>query len=217
MALTLCLWVATFPWAQNQRRKTLVCLSGFTDKPKVVSSLKTMTDELENQDSLIPEQETEDSSNLEQPDDAEKLTKLEEANKQLFARAKKAEEEAKTLKSLKEEKPPVPQNVDINELVAAKFEERDLESLELSDEIKGETKAYAKAKGISIREASKSEYIKFLSEKESDKVREVDASASTKSTGKSAKRDFSSLGDEGITKLDDEEFGKYKEWLKSQE
>ena len=176
-----------------------------------------MTDELENQELTNPEDETTDSTNGEQPDDAEKLAKLEEANKQLFARAKKAEEEAKTLKSLKEDKPPVSPGVDINDLVNTKFEERDLESLELSDEIKSETKAYAKAKGISVREASKSEYIKFLSEKEADKVRETEASASTKGTGKSAKRDFSKLGDDGIGKLDEEEFAQYKVWLKSQE
>jgi len=183
-----------------------------------------MTDELELQDSLNPADENGDSSNLEQTGDAVDVTKLaeenktlKEQNKQIFARAKKAEEEAKTLKSLKEEKPPVQQTPDITEIVRKEFEERDLESLDLSDEIKGETKAYAKAKGISVREASKSPYIGFLKTQEEDKVRERDASASTKGTGKTAKRDFSSLGDEGITKLDDEEFGKYKEWLKSQE
>jgi len=174
-----------------------------------------MADELELQDSPNPADENEDSPNLEQNDDAEKVAKLAEENKRLFARAKKAEEEAKTLKSKKEETP-ISSTVDVEEIINTKLEERDLASLEFSDELKGEIKAYAKAKGISIREAQSSDYVGFLRDKEQSKRREIEASASTKSTGKTAKKDFSSLAGEDIRNLDDESFEAYKGWLKSQ-
>lgn len=178
-----------------------------------------MDDNLELQDSLTPEDdETVDSPNDEQPSEVDKLAQLEEQNKQLYARAKKAEEEAKTLKSQKEVIPPVTEapKIDVDAIIAQKFEERDLESLELSDELKSETKAYAKAKGISVRAAADSEYLKFLKGQEQAKAREEEASASTKGAGKTARRDFSNLADEDILRLDDDDLGKYKEWLKSQ-
>jgi len=51
---------------------------------------------------------------------------------------------------------------DIDKMVGEKFEERDLASMDLSDELKSEVKAYAKAKGISYREAAKSPYFDFI-------------------------------------------------------
>lgn len=162
-------------------------------------------------DSKVPEEEGES------PED--KIAKLEQANKELFARTKKAEEEAKTLKSQKEVTPPttVAPTIDVDAIIAQKFEERDLESLELSDDLKAETKAYAAAKGISVRAASESEYLKFLKNQAKAKAREEEASASTKGTGKTAKRDFSSLSGDSVRNLNSEEFAQYKEWLKSQE
>jgi len=177
-----------------------------------------MEENLEELDSFKPEDETEDSPNLEQPDEVDKLATLAEQNKQLYARAKKAEEEAKTLKSQKEVNPPktIAPTIDVDAIIAQKFEERDLESLELSDELKAETKAYATAKGISVRAASESEYLKFLKSQAKAKAREEEASASTKGTGKSAKRDFSSLSEGDVQKMDSDEFAAYTGWLKSQ-
>jgi len=175
--------------------------------------------DLETQELSNPEHEDSDSQDTAQPGEteAEKIAKLEEANKQLFARAKKAEEEAKTLKITREEKPLAAPQTDVDEIINKKFEERDLASLPVSDEIKGETRAYAKAKGIPIHEAAKSPYIEFLKTQEESKIREREASASTKGTGTTAKRDFSNLADEEIRNMDDESFTAYKAWLKSQE
>lgn len=174
--------------------------------------------DLELQDSQ-PEQEDSGSQDTGQSGETaeEKIAKLEQANKELYARAKKAEEKSKVSKPVEVEKPPVPQLSNVDEIINAKFEERDLSSLEFPDEIKSEIRAYAKVKGISVREASKSEFIGFLKTKQEEVQREREASASTKGTGTTAKRDFSSLTDDAILNLSGEEFTQYKAWLKSQE
>jgi len=105
----------------------------------------------------------------------------------------------------------------IDKKVTEKLEERELDSMELSDSLKAEVRAYAKVKGLSIRQAEKSDYISFLKEKESDKVREEEASASSKTkSSKKAKRDFGSYTDKDITDLSGEEFQEYQKWLKAQ-
>ena len=177
--------------------------------------------DLEAQETLEPASEDADSQDGTQvgESEAEKIAQLEkdkeellEKNKQLFARIQKSKEKSST-----ETSQTVPQTPDVDEIISKKFEERDLASLELSDDIKGEVKAYSKAKGIPVHEAAKSPYIEFLKAQEADKIREREASASTKGGGITAKRDFSSLAGEDIRKLDDESFAAYKEWLKSQE
>jgi len=105
---------------------------------------------------------------------------------------------------------------DIDKLVGEKFEERDLASMELSDELKSEVKAYAKAKKISYREAAKSEYITFLKGKEDERIKAEEASASSSGKSIKAKRDFGNLSEGEIANLDDEEFAEYKKWLKTQ-
>ena len=173
--------------------------------------------DLENQETLEPGNEESDSQDT--PVESETTEKdtiiadLTEKNKQLFARVKKAEGKGHNIET-KEALPPVVPNIDVNSIVDAKLEERDLDSLELSDELKSETKAYAKAKGISIRAAAKSEFIEFLKDKEVAKAREQEASASTKGTGKTAKRDFSKLTPEDVSSLSDEEFAAYNEHLR---
>jgi len=71
-----------------------------------------MENEKELQDSLKPEEETLDSltgNTQEDEPDEEKLVKLADSNKKLFARAKKAEEELKAIKSSsKEVEKPLP-------------------------------------------------------------------------------------------------------------
>lgn len=132
--------------------------------------------------------------------------------------AQKPKEEIKPGGEKPEEKPqPSAPETDVGKLVKEGFEERDLISLDLSDEIQEEIKAYATAKGVSILEASKSEFIGFLKTKEEEKEREEESSASKKGGGTQSKRDFSKLADEDIAGLDDDEFDEYKEWLKAQE
>jgi hypothetical protein len=137
-----------------------------------------MENENELQDSLKPEEEVNDSEFVEEfqddePDD-EKVVKLTESNKKLFARAKKAEEELKAFKQAPKEEKPQVEKIDpvkiseelIDKRVSEKFEERELDSMELSDSLKTEVRAYAKVKGLSIRQAEKSDYISFLKEQE---------------------------------------------------
>ena len=174
--------------------------------------------DLEEQDSKDTANEDGDSQDTTQdsePDEKDKIiADLEDKNKQLFARIQKGKDKPEKVEE--DEKPPVPET-DVDKLVSEKFEERDLASLDLSDELKTEVKAYAQAKDITILEASKSEYVGFLKTTEEEQEQEEDASVSTRGGGATAKRDFSKLADEDISSLDDDDFGKYKEWLKTQE
>ena len=189
-----------------------------------------MENENENLDSPKPEEEESlDSLNetgtQEGETDTEKIAKLADANKKLFARAKKAEEEAKALKNKPQEpvkpkeepKPQVSVYDDIDKKIEEKINERDLASMDLSDNLKSEIRVYAKAKGVPYREAEKSEYIGFLKQKEAEKIKAEEASATSKGIGIKAKRDFANLSNEDIKNLSDEEYKEYNLWLKSQE
>ena len=135
---------------------------------------------------------------------------------------------AQTPKEIKPEvKPQEPvktaQPISVEELdkrVDERFEERDLASMDLSDELKSEVKAYAKAKGTSYRQAVKSEYFNFIKGKEDERVKAEEASASSKGTTIKAKRDFGNLSDEQIADImkngDDETVKALKEFLKTQ-
>ena len=109
-----------------------------------------------------------------------------------------------------------PTDLDIDKLVGEKFEERDLASMDLSDEIKSEVKAYAKTKGISYREAVKSEYFNFIKGKEDERIKAEEASTSSRGQSIKARRDFGNLSASEIENLSDEDFAEYKKWLKSQ-
>ncbi len=188
-----------------------------------------MENENENLNSPNTEEEDLDSLNKveiqEGETDTDKIAKLDDANKKLFARAKRAEEEVKALKNKPQEpeKPkeqPVqqqkPQEVDVDKLLDEKLNERDLSSMDLSDNLKSEVRAYAKVKNIHYRDAEKSEYISFLKQKEAEKITADEASATSKGTTIKAKRDFANLSEEDIKNLDDDSFKGYKSWLKSQ-
>ena len=56
--------------------------------------------------------------------------------------------------------------------VDAVLEKRELEDLELGDELKREVQNYAKLNGVSIKKALSSDYISFLKEKE-EKISKV--------------------------------------------
>ena len=126
-------------------------------------------------------------------------------------------EEKKEVEEKKEEIPPSAPETDVDKLVDKRFEERDLASLDLSDELKTEVKAYAQAKDITILAASESEYVGFLKTKEEEQEQEEDASASTRGGGATTKRDFSKLAEGDILNFSDEEQGEYNKWLREQE
>lgn len=64
--------------------------------------------------------------------------------------------------------------------VTEKLEEKELNSLDYSDELKSEVKNYAKANGMSIAQAIKSPYMEFLRQEEAKKDRAEDASLGNK-------------------------------------
>ncbi len=134
------------------------------------------------EENLLPvegeEEETDDVEVLK-----ERLKQRNEAAAQLFARAKKAEgfelKDGKWVKKAPkapETKPHTPaakneEDIDarIAKGVMSALEQRELESLDLSDELKTQVSSLAKLQGISVKKASESEYIQFLKEKETRK------------------------------------------------
>jgi len=117
----------------------------------------------------------------------EQIIRLEEANKQLFARAKKAEGKAKTTPESPTINKVVPQPEapsDITNLVGLEvqkvMDQQNLDALEVSDEFKESMKAYAKAEGITIKKAMESDYFEFKKEKEDNAKKVENASLSSK-------------------------------------
>ncbi len=145
-----------------------------------------MADEIENLDSLNEEIENDDSTNVEEPasDDVEALK---EQNKQLFARAKKAEGfELKDGKWLKPPKPEVKPEIkpevkreenlatsDLYALMQAQVPQEDIQ--EVSD--------YAKLKGVSIAEALKSNVVRTILSDKAEERKAADA-ANVKPSGR---------------------------------
>lgn len=117
---------------------------------------------------------------------------LKEKNKQLFARAKKAEgfvlKDGKWVKKAKAPapaKPPVKTNaddggsnqpVDVNDAVQKALDKRDLDALDVSDSIKKEIKIYARQNKVSVLEAAKAPYITFLKGEAEKKSKSEEAS-----------------------------------------
>lgn len=107
--------------------------------------------------------------------------RLSTAIKQKIAWRTKAE--ART-EQKSEEKPQLqpggqPQVLDdkiLDQKLNEKLEERELSSLEISDELKSELKTYAKAGGLTVRQAIQSDYFKFMKDKE-DAQRKVEEAA----------------------------------------
>jgi hypothetical protein len=64
----------------------------------------------------------------------------------------------------------------IDQKLNEKLEERELESLEISDELKKELKTYAKAANLTIKQAQSSDYFKYLKDKEEAKRKSEEAS-----------------------------------------
>ena len=158
-------------------------------------------------------------SSLNEDDDDKEV--LVERNKRLYARAKKAEgfvlENNVWIKKPKLEiKPKVIEKVIADESVINKvLDKRELESLDLSDNLKKEIKTYAEIQGISVKKALDSDYISFLKEKEEKKQKIDDASLG--SNRKKTKKDYSEMKvtDFDLTTPEGKaEFSKYEEYIK---
>jgi hypothetical protein len=152
----------------------------------------------------------------------EEAQALQEQNRQLFARAKKAEQEMKALKAKLQTKPEPKTETkqdDINNLVASQvnevLERRELDSLELGDQLKEEVKIYAKMNNVSIKQAMNSSYIQFKVNEAKTEARNEDASIL--STHKNTKRDYSNMSPSDFdctTEQGVKDFEEYKKFVR---
>lgn len=101
-------------------------------------------------------------------------------------KAKETPEPGKTQKKETEE---LSEDERIDRKLAERLEARDLESLDLSEEIKAEVKDLAKLKGISVREASKLPYIISLKE-EVDRKARIEAATPKRKGGGTYKANY---------------------------
>ena len=105
----------------------------------------------------------------------------------------------------------------INKTVNEKLEEKELNAIDISDEVKTEIKAYAKAKDFSIKQVLDSDFFKFLKEQEDAAVKVEEASIGGKRKAPT-KQDYSDSvpKPDMATKEGRREWADYKKWLKSQ-
>lgn len=184
-----------------------------------------MEDEIEDLDSTNETEEATEDLDIESTDedssDVEDIDSVKAKNRQLYARAKKAEAELKQAKAPKEQPIAIEKSESsldeqkLNELL----DKRELDSLELSDELKSEAKNYAKLNNVSIKKALSSDYISFLKEKDERKARLDEASLGGK--GKApVKTNFSADTKPTDFDMETEEgkarFEKWKEWAKKE-
>ena len=143
-------------------------------------------DTTENIDVVEDETTTETDESVE-----DKLAKLEETNKKLFARAKKAETELKASKDSSTVAKPTTKEDDLLKVVDQRvneaLEEKELDAISFSDAAKSSIKAYAKAEGLSIKQAIKSDYFSFLKDKEEAAAKVEEASIGGKRGAPSTK------------------------------
>lgn len=190
-----------------------------------------MTDELELQDSPTPEESSEEKPQEDKVEEGDlsqdKNASLEETNKRLFARAKKAEAELKALKQSSKEIPPekeksVPEPIPTPDVITQKVTEvldnRDLGNSGLPEDFQKEIKAYAKASGISIKKAMESDFYTFKKTKYEEAKRNDEASAG-KGKGSPSRQEFSFEHPpkvDMVTKEGQETWENYKNFLKTQ-
>jgi len=196
-----------------------------------------MNNEL-NEDSQTPQDElVDDSTNIDIEEDEtsegqednknpdEKLVKLEETNKKLFARAKKAESDLKAFKkegSIAEKQPLTTKEDDllkvVDQRVREMLEEKELDALDVSDAIRKNVKAYAKSEGISIKQATGSDYFDFLKQKEDEAKKVEDATIGSKRSAPSRKSfDADNPPDCDVTTPEGLKiFEEWKAWIKTQ-
>lgn len=142
------------------------------------------------------EVETADSTNSEEQeaDESEVVTledyhKKEAANKALYQRAKKAEDELKKLKANKGSETPLKTNETSNGLTR---EEVILIAKGVSEDVINEAHDVARAKGITLSEAMKTPLISaFIKEKEAEEKRSKAQLGSSNYSGKTGSKDIS--------------------------
>ena len=192
----------------------LKTLDSETDKEKI-SEITEKVNSLNDEIKVLSEEEDDD------------IESVKEANKRLFARAKKAEgfvlegdkwiKKPKVTPKVEPKTFTQPKDSDIDKLLDAKLEKRDLESLDLSDSLKKEVETYAKVQGISVKKALNSDYISFLKEKE-EKKEKID-NASLGSKRKATKKDYSEMTASDFDLKTPEgkaEFAKYEQHLREE-
>ena len=188
----------------------------------------------ENLDSLNEEEvDIDTTENVEQVEDEttteteesveDKLAKLEETNKKLFARAKKAETELKASKESSDAEPIAKKPIEdisdvIDKKVSEKLDEKELDAVNISDAAKKSIKAYAKAEGLTIKQAMSSDYFTFVKDKE-EAAKKVEEATIGKGKGAPTKQNFD-VNNPPKLDLTTEEGQKtwedYKAWIKTQ-
>lgn len=81
------------------------------------------------------------------------------------------------------------QQPDVDAIVNQKLEERDLESMDIPDDIKTEVKKLAKTLGVSVRQAARDPYIQFKLDEHKREKKTEDAAPRTTARGASVKFD----------------------------
>ena len=173
-----------------------------------------------------PEVEEEDLEEIEAEEDKDKLLQIYK-KKLATAIKQKVRWREKALSSKKEEKKPeeTPQKEvnpdEIDKMIEAKLQQKELDALDVSDKVKEEIQKHLKAGTFkSVKEAKNSPYVQFLIQQEQQKEKEASASVSPSETAKGgAELDFSEMSpaDFDLTKEEDRKrFAEYKAWLKKQ-
>lgn len=106
---------------------------------------------------------------------------------------------------------------DIDARVEAKLFKRDLDSLDVSEEVREEIKKYAQSNNLSVSQAANSKYINFIKEEEAQKKKVEEATISGKRKSQ-PRTDFAeaSPSDFDLTTPEGREgWASYKNWLKN--
>jgi hypothetical protein len=151
-------------------------------------------------------------------DGLESRKKLSTAIKQKRSWRTKAQEAGIKPKSeeIPQPKGQEPISTNVESIIDKALDKRELDSLELSDELKKQVETYAKVQGVSVKKALSSDYVSFLREKEEKKERVENASLGTGRKG-TAKKDYSDMKPEDFDLKTPEgkaEFAKYEDYLR---
>jgi len=115
----------------------------------------------------------------------------------------------------KEEAKPAPEAVNtenLDELMDEKLEKRELNSLDISDELKEEVGAYAKLNKVSVKKAMESPYIKFRLEEAGGEETTEEASIDGGSKTATVKKNTKEIDPTKLDLTTDEGKKQYKEW-----
>lgn len=156
-------------------------------------------------------------------DDAERIEKL--VKKEVGSRQKlsqaigqkiKYRTEAETLKQTPPKKeepqaPKVPAPEDVDKLVDAKLQQRDLDAMEYPDDLKKEIKRIADIQGVTVRQAARDPYIVAKIDAY-EKQQKADEAAITRTNRSSGKKSFSEVPPE-VDMSTAEGRKEYDEWV----